>query len=585
MAFLTYPLGAFFMYLCARRHLGRPAAFVTGVAFAFYAGRYFAPPHYHMLGTQYFPLVIFALEEWLDSGKPSAAFVLALGVALQCLSSVYLMYAMVLMLVLVTPLATWQYRERLDRRRVLGLLLAGATVVSVIGLVMWPYLVLRHRGLVPSYDGSRTSIGLVPWFAHIHVRRYLLHQGIGIFGYLLAAFGVILGGRIARGWPCRLGLCLTIYGIIMSLGPRIWTSYGEIWSPYSLLLGAIPGFSTVRMPARFTVIAHLGLSLLVGVAIAVAVRRLSTARAWLVAGLCALVILLPARSVPELVAHRELVGDSVRDVDRWLARNGDGRAALELPQAIGAEENSRRGYLSTFHWHPIVDGYAANVPQHGRRIHWIARQLPAEVALQELVDLIDVGWLIVHRGALPPLARSVWNGPLPDGLEPYAESGDDALYKVSRVPRNDRRSLLLSTTETLEGTPITPLEAACPGRIAFAKWNDAPVKQGADSRATITMENRSSSTWPAFGFYPRHLVHLVGAIRDADGHDIGDPFDVPIRADLHPFAATEIQIRFTAPAPGSYRLHLELVQNGVKALRDCGVPPFELDFVVDEPGP
>ncbi len=69
-------------------------------------------------------------------------------------------------------------------------------------------------------------------------------------------------------------------------------------------------------------------------------------------------------------------------------------------------------YFSTYHGLPIIDGYgyggyAPNMPSH---VHSIARGLPAARSLQDLVDTVDVGWILVHRDRLAATQRPPGRG-------------------------------------------------------------------------------------------------------------------------------------------------------------------------------
>src|SRR5205085_187416 len=117
--------------------------------------------------------------------------------------------------------------------------------------------------------------------ARLHVDHDLGSGAVGWPGYSLALIGVVAGGRIARGWPRRLGLALAVGGVLASLGPGVWTAYGTLWSPYALLAAVVPGLASIRMPARFVMIPQLGLSLLAGVGVARLLLRRSAPASWL----------------------------------------------------------------------------------------------------------------------------------------------------------------------------------------------------------------------------------------------------------------------------------------------------------------
>jgi hypothetical protein len=282
---------------------------------------------------------------------------------------------------------------------------------------------------------------------------------------------------------------------------------------------------------------------------------------------------------PELARHPIEVGPDVPPAYRWLRAHGDGGAVLELPRGDTNRERARRAYLSTVHWHPIIDGYAANAPGHVAYLQWIARRLPAAGALQQIVDLVDVKWILLHRDLLEPARAAAWDAALPDGLRKVAEWGSDAMYEVTLPAADDRRARLLSTTETIRGTPIEPIHGRCAGSIDFEQWFGEPFTASADVAAQVALRNRSERAWPAFGFLPRGLVALEAAIVAADGRPVGDPWTVRPDDDVVPGQPLPSTIRFKAPQPGDYVLRLRLVQNGRRSLDDC-VPPLRVPFTV-----
>ncbi|MEW6273332.1 MAG: hypothetical protein AB1689_28980 [Thermodesulfobacteriota bacterium] len=580
-AFLTYPLGAWFTYLFARRYVAPAAAALSGVFYVFCAARYLAGSHFHMLGVQYLPLILYGLDGWLRDARPRDAALLALALLLQALSSVYLMYAVLFVSVVAAPLAALQHRQRIDRRRVIGLAVVAGVVGVVLLLVMQPYLTLRELGLVPQYGDDRQPVGLIPAYARLHLEHYLLAGGVGWLGYALALLGVLPGGPARGRFLLRVGVALAATGLFLALGPGIATSTGWIWSPYALLMELIPGFSSVRAPIRFTVIAQLGFSLLAGLGLGRILRGRRPALAWSVAAACAAAVVAGRLALPEPPLHREAVGDDVPPVYRWLAAHGEGRAVLEVPRAANEADAARRAYFSTYHWSPIVDGYGAYPPQHRRYLALLARRLPQEEAFQQIVDLIDVGWIVVHRDSLADGDAERWRGPLPEGLTPAAEWPSGAVYRVHRPVRDDRRALLLSTERTLRGTAIAPLGESCDGELRFLGWAASPIVAGGEARARLRLENRSGATWPAVGFYPRNLVLAEFALRDASGARVGKRDRTTLNDDPRPFVPTVFSVWFRVPAqPGRYTLEVELVQQRVKRLAECGLAPLEVPFEV-----
>ena len=578
MGALTYPLGALFMYRFARLFMGETAAALSGFFYAFTLARYLSPPHFHTLGSQYFPLILLATEQWLRHARWRHALLLSVALALQSLSSAYFLYAVFLMVCPVVVASAWHHRATLDRRRIVGLVLAGAAATAVVTAFMWPFLVLRAQGLMTSYDDEHTAFGLIPAFANIFLINVLWRWGIGWIGYALVVVGLLARGAATR-WPKRLALLLVVVGCVSALGPRIVVGGLDLWSPYALLRDHVPGFATIRKPGRFAVIAHLGLALLVGLGAERILRRARPRVAAVAAATIAIAALALMAPFPALPLHEVPVHGAIPPAYRWLRDHGGGRAVLELPQGKGYAGGAYRAYLSTAHWQPIVEGYAANAPTHGRYVYALADRLPAPDALQPLVDIIDIGWILVHRDQLGPERAAGWASAAVDGLELAGEWDGDVLYRVTAPPREDHRARLLSTSQTLNGIPIAPLADDCAGELAFQDWAEQPKVAGESAVAQVLISNHTQHTWPAFGFLPRNLIALESTV-DRDGRRESGPVRTSLSDDVFPDRPLPAFVRFAVPrAPGRYTLQLRLIQGGSGNLDRC-VAPLEIPFDV-----
>lgn len=586
-AVLTYPLSAWFTYLFARRFLGRAGAAVAGALFAFCALRYELPPHFHLLGVQWFPVILYALDAWLDDARARHAALLAIALVLQCLSSVYLLYATMFLGLAAGPLLLVEHRARLDRRRLVGLAVVLAATGAVLLATMLPYLTLRSYGLVPDYDDELVPLGLIPISARLHLNQYLARGGVGVLGYLLALVAIVPGGDAGWRRVRRLGVALVVAGVVAALGPRIALDpTTTVWSPYALLMQVVPGFATVRQPARLVIVAQLGFALLAGLGVARLVRGRRPIAQGAVATACLAAALSARLWLPSHPTHPEIVpGTPGPEAQRWLATHGGGRAVVELPRARNDAAASQRAYASTHHWQPILDGYGAYPPQHRAYLYDFADRLPDGDALQDLVDRVDVGWVLVHRDQLSPTDAARWAGPLPDGLALAAEWPDAAVYRVERPVANDLRDRLLSTERTLDGTAIAPLGERCPGTLELVGWS-APLVAGAEVRARLRVENRSDAVWPAAGFYPRGLVGVRAVVRQPDGRPISQ-WRAVLPHDPRPSEPLDVALALRTPAqPGRYVLHVDLAQDGVQPLRACGTPALAAPFdVLPRPTP
>jgi hypothetical protein len=575
LVFATYPLCALAMYFLARRFTSRPAAATAGFFYAFCLWRYQSVPHLHMLGVQYLPLVLLFTERWLEARRVRDAVALALVMALQALSSYYLAYALGLMYAPYLLVALWRWRRRLDARRIIGLAAVAAVVGSLLVLTSLPYLRLRELGLIPEYgESGPQAVGLMPALGALKVWEYFSTAAVGPVGYFLALVALLPPWR-GRRWPLGIGVLLVSVGTILALGPGLRIGERLYWSPYNVLLEVVPGLSSVRLPLRFRVVVQLGLALLAGLGLA----RLTTRRsAWVgwSAALAATFAALWTFALPPLPLHPELTGDAVPAPYRWLASHRDGRALLEVPGG-DFPVMARRMYFSTYHWLPMIGGYSGYPPASADYLHTLAHGLPARETLQEIVDLVDVGWILVHLDQLSPRAASRWHDPEPgEGLELIGVWEHDALLRVTLPVVEDRRGRLTNARETLGGVPLEPLGASCPGELRVAALPPEPWLVHTPGRVVVELANRGDAPWPGMAFSPRHLVRLSGRFvsrkgRSLPAQEAALPGDVPAGGTLQAPAI------FLSPAwPGSYQLELSLVQAEDGPLTRCGLAPIQV---------
>ncbi|MFM8410747.1 MAG: hypothetical protein ACKOCT_10755 [Alphaproteobacteria bacterium] len=591
LIFLTYPLCALAAYALARRWVGPPAAFVAGIVYAFYPLRYGTPPHVYMLASQWLPLIVLFALRWLDRARPLDAVLLAVAIALQGLSSFYFAYIVATLLGIALTLLLWQRRRALDGVRVAGLAAAVATGFVPVALMARPYLRLRELGVIPTYDPADlpSMPGLKPANARYLVAEFLASTGPSLIAWLLVIAAIAWAWRDrtrtdarSRRQAIALGLLLLGASILLALGPVVDVGGREIPSPVLLLFRWVPGFASMRGLGRFLFLAQLGVALLAAIGFQAISDRLPRTGAWAAAiGVAALSLALSAANRPEVDLAKEPSPADLPGVIRWLAENGRGRPLLEVPGATYPGEG-RRMYLSTWHWLPILGGYSAYPPRIAQHLGWIAWNLPAEPNLQGLVNNVDVGWLLVHLGEMKPEQRARWEGALPEGLVLAGRFDDDLLFEVTRRPDDDKRARLLSTTETPNGVRLAPVGPRCPGAIRFLdERNDFPHR--ADQHwVAIEAVNRGRTPWPAFGFYPAHLVKGEARVL-RDGRPVKPPIDLWFEADVRPGGPPSHAGNFvdTDGLPtGSYEIEVRLVQPADGPLSACGVKPVRMPIEV-----
>jgi hypothetical protein len=175
-------------------------------------------------------------------------------------------------------------------------------------------------------------------------------------------FAVAVEGRLARAWNARSALefyvCAAAAMYILSFGPRPSFLGAPFWykPPYAWLM-ELPGFSNVRAPARFAMLAEVCLA--AAAALAFVRIRDSLPRRFAVAtaivALCGAVAdgwirALPLADLPPRFASLESIQDG---------------AVVELPVGDIVGDIAAL-YRSMYHRRPIVNGYSGFIPTHYR---------------------------------------------------------------------------------------------------------------------------------------------------------------------------------------------------------------------------
>jgi hypothetical protein len=467
LLFLSFPLSAWATYRLARLfRVSRLGAFLAGLIFAFSAYRFANLDLLNQLQTQFIPLGLFFWIRYLQRHKLRDAAGTFATLVVQVFFGWY--YAFYLFLALLLAfLYAWASRlTQVPRRQWAALLVTAALALVAILPVTWPYVETRtempsfRRTLGESALYSADVLDYTKWSASSSVARFLrLPTGPqsywpGLAAVVLGAFGIatilrrLKGGRGWRDLMQRAGwagfpLLLTVTGFILSLGPILHVAGRRIWLPlpYAVLYFVIPGFSSMRAPARLAVMVTLGMALLAGIGYARVLDRVR-GRGRLRQSLAAIpfVVALAGaadspRSMLELPDH-----STMPPIYRWIDALPGATAILELPvPANDSDENeahSIRQLLTLYHGKPRLDGTSGFVSPSYRTFRSLIQTFPDDSALAAIRSLGgDV--VVVHYGDYAPadrarLAARVASEPR---LALRARAGSDAAYLLDGASR------------------------------------------------------------------------------------------------------------------------------------------------------
>ena len=418
----------------------RAVALVAGLAFAVAPARLWQMGNLHIVSTQYYPIVLLAVDALVDRrARWGAAVLLGIALALAAGCSYYVGYAAFLLAAVYAGTRVLGARAW---HAVAPLATAALLAVAVTAPLSLPYLWLQQSGVLPRYGdpGQQTSLalltmlkfgvqGMLGWF--VMPRR----DGIPQFlGWTACGLAIVALAR-HRGAPRGALVAVLVAGVVLSLGPfaLLPALPGSVTPlPYRLLQVVVPGFSAMRAPQRMGVLATVAIVALAALGLA---WLCTTLRARGRAGLASLLPLVVAAALVlearpgALAARRIFVGPTVPRAYQWLAAHGDGGPLLELPIfPVDLHRESTYMYYSTYHWLPLLNGYSSYPPASWRALADAALRLPAPEALDAVLANAP-RWVLFHRDAITPDHRAEWESLLGTRLRRVEDFGDAVLYE------------------------------------------------------------------------------------------------------------------------------------------------------------
>jgi len=365
----------------------RAGALVAGFTFMVSVYEVGGLHHLQSLCAAFLPIILLGTEEFAATGRRRWAAIAAAALSLQILSGSYIAFwgmatwASATCVAVVARQLPKPSPQRLGRDATLLVTAAVAAAISVLPVVI-PYLSLLGEGGIPSARGD--LISLVPRL--IQYLRGPESVALATSVVLLAALG---GYGLAReGWRGRTRLALVVAvaltGVVVSLGPT------PIGTPlYDFVAEVIPGFGSIRDPARAALLPHLSASVLAGCGVGTLLRLLPRAGVIVAAALtlsfafARIDLDVPLRKLP---TERDLPAGI-----EYLARCGAGDPLLEVPAPARtmSYHEAEVMYLSTYHWLPLLNGRVSYSAPLMKNALDRSRRLP---------DPKSVSWLRRHTG-------------------------------------------------------------------------------------------------------------------------------------------------------------------------------------------
>jgi hypothetical protein len=525
---LTFALTALAVYLLVRYLLDVPieVGALTGLAVAFAQFRFIHIAHVETLSTQFFILALYAFHRFLDTPVRRWAIALAVLFWFTFFTSGYMGYMFFVAVALVVLYLLFTRQLPLDRE-----FLRSAAIFALTTIVLsLPFLAMRSAkgGALSGYSINTIehyAASPLDWtsgssFLYFSLTEFANEKALflGFTPLALALVGWLLRRRAPgagatapaavaaspagdAGPQRRLSHyqvlvvygAMTLLGYLLSLGPRIaFTETFEIPSPYMLLL-QIPGFSSLRVPARFILLAIVGTAVLGAWALAEIGRRLDRVRH------VAFFVLMAACLTLELIPY-DGTSSEERHPTSFVVLSPMGSSippmALEPPQAPAAahawlrslppgtpvfnfpatpEANRRYMYFLRFHGQPMLNGQSSFMPRWFTQLN--VETFPTRGVIKVLRDR-KIRYALVHNRLLAADKRAE----IARQARGYMDAG--WLMLVGRYDDVD-------VYEVKAVQPLRSIRMEFDGPIEGQGWHRAEVRPGGRSFAWTAADTAS----------------------------------------------------------------------------------------------
>ena len=282
---------------------------------------------------------------------------------------------------------------------------AGVLLLAPAVLVFVPYLrAQREVGLVRSLenweahrDSFLASTSLVDqWLLSLVTSHDFTRDATA---WLFPGFLPLLLAGVALWHPTRARLpfyflTLVVVCVLMMTGGPL-----SLW-PH---LYALPGFSFIRVPSRFGILAMLGVAMLAAAGLQRLVERRTPRQSWAMALGCCGLLLGECVSAPQPGAA---VSVEAPAIDRWVVHLPPDASLAEVPVPspghAGAFERQQTTAMlhAMAHWRPIVQGYSGIRPALQLEILTALTAFPDPLSLH-LLTQAQVGYVLVHTDQYP----------------------------------------------------------------------------------------------------------------------------------------------------------------------------------------
>jgi hypothetical protein len=624
---LSYPLAALAMERLLRRFaVSRGIAWVAGLVFALGVLR--VPFNLNELAypNLFLPWTALALTRLRDQPSLRRAAALLLAFTTGVFAG---LYAAVLVGAVAAVWGAFELARGTGGRIRFVVSAAAAALFAATALLvaMHPYLVTAasrsNAGVIsPGFRLSLATVGAALQAIALIVSLY--PQSAGLEPRRVVEIVLLVSGALLAivAWVRHAHPSVRLVPRALTL----WLVFGTLAWGYPPLVSDLVIASPLvsfRYLYRYVVPGDFGLVILLAVALE-ALRARAGARIAGVVTTAVVVLVLWSRGVPfaDTTMHRVAAfTPEARAAYAQAARivaDGGGGALLELPiyglvAGVGPGPRTIEPdamLASTLHWWSTPAAHLSYHPPHRAFFMATVGALPVKTALQDLVDLTHVRWLLVRpeeqwpAGTRQPLLNGLAHDP--DVGETWPLGGGWVLLRLDRPPQHQRwydtvRSGIGTRDRSVLGSSLDVIPDASARSSVQIETAPASGTAGQNVVAVIAVRNDGDRPWPALatplapltldGRWPGPVSRERTVVVAERWHEIGpDGNAAPetvaereryLRRDVDPGEVLREMLGLTLPAkPGTYELELGVKQRDGAAFDGTGNVPARRRFTV-----
>jgi hypothetical protein len=417
-------------YVLARQlGLGRGAALVCGIVFAFSPARFFRTSQIHLGPVQWIPFMLAYLHAYFTGGRRRHLRLALVFFTLQVATSGH---AAVFAALAAGLLVAWILATRgpfTPRVWLRDAGLPGALLLGLIVLLAVPYAVVQQeiglRRTLENWAAVPESWLASPTTLHAAVlRRVAPHVNEVASAFLFPGYVVCGLALVALVWRLPGAMtgfyaALALVCVSLSAGPPV-----SVWP----LVYWLPGFNFIRGPSRFMILGVLALAVLAAIGLQRISSRLTPRRRLMLAVTTAALLILEFAAVPLHVVpfHVRLPA-----ADRWLNKQPKPFVVAEFPVGPTVRYHSLYMLHSMAHWQKTVHGYSGIQPPEHDALYARMRMFPDQDAIAALQEA-GVTYAVVHQELFAPDEWPEVEDALGrlDGLALVYEAGFGRVYRI-----------------------------------------------------------------------------------------------------------------------------------------------------------